>query len=447
MLTGVTPAREIAAHVLVRVDKDRAFASAALDAEIARRPKLDPRDRALATELVYGTLRVHTWLMARLGAHAKRGLARLDAAVRAELALGAYQLFFTRVPPFAAVSEAVDAVRRQRGKELGAFANAVLRKVAEEAASRPASHEEAVLASCPAWLRKALDESLGPDGARLFLASAAEPPALGLRVERARERDAWLTKLRAAHPHASFEAGRISPHAILARGAGKFDSLTGFGEGAWAVEEEGAQVVALAVGARPGDEVLDACAGRGNKTGLLARAVAPGGAVDAADVHPAKLERMERELARLGLAARGAYAVDWTVGGGAVTALYDRVLVDAPCSGTGTLGRRPELGLRLTTASIAELARVQLAVLCRVADRVRPGGRLLYAVCSVLREEGEGVVDAFLASHADFERAPFDGDLVRRIAGESPTVRLLPTEHGTDGYFLASLRRAKPPDS
>ncbi len=441
-------ARDVAARVLARVDKEGAFASAALEAELARTVQLDARDRGLATELVYGSLRVAPWLEQQIAPFAPRGIAKLDAHVRACLVVAAYQLFFTRVPAFAAVSEAVDAVRAARGPRVGAFANAVLRKVAERAAGvGDQEREEAIVVSAPPWLREALDRSLTPEGARAFLRSGSEPPAVALRVERAEERDDWVTRLRAARQDASFEPGRLSPRAILARGAGKPESLPGWAEGAWAIQEEGSQLAALAVGARPGDLVLDACAGRGNKTAVLARAVGSG-AVDACDVNPSKLERLAVELRRLGLAVRSTFAVDWTVGAGDVTGTYDRVLVDAPCSGVGTLRRRPEIAHRRASGGIGgveELARTQLAIASRAAERVAVGGVLVYVVCSVLREEGHDVIDALLKTRSDFVRLPWndaDVDALREASGaDGATATLLPHVHGTDGYFVARLGR------
>ena len=438
----VTDARDVAARVLVRVAKDRAFASATLEAELARAVQLEPRDRALATELVYGSLRVEPWLLKEVGQFAPRGLDSVDARVRALLVIAAYQLFFMRVPAFAAVSEAVMAVKRERGPRMGAFANAVLRKVATRAETiEPAERDEAIVVSTPAWLREGLERALTAEGALAFLKAGIESPAVALRVEVAAERDAWIERLRAAAPEASFEAGHVSPRAILARGAGKPQSLPGWSDGAWTVQEEGSQLAALAVGAREGETVLDACAGRGNKTGVLARAVGPSGAVDACDSGPSKLERLGDELARLELKVRATFAVDWTVGSGEVHGEYDRVLVDAPCTGVGTLRRRPEIGLRREATDLAAMAREQLAIASRAAEHVRPGGALVYVVCSVLHEEAEEVIAALLAARPELTPAPFDAPEARAVAGDAPSFRVLPHVQGTDGYFVAMLRR------
>jgi 16S rRNA (cytosine967-C5)-methyltransferase len=433
-------ARSVAAEVVVRVLRDKAYAAAALDADLERNIQLDARDRALATELAYGTLRLLGWLAKRLDRHATRGIGSVDVQVRAQLLVAAYQvLVLTRVPAFAAVDEAVNVVKALRGPRVAGFVNAVLRKLAAE--PKPAAEEiaRAALDAADPELARAIVRAIGEVGA-LRLLVAEESPPLGLRVENASERETWIARLREARPEATIEAGLVSPLAIVARGAGRLTDLPGWAEGAWTSQEEGSQVVAAALGARSGEDVLDACAGRGNKTGLLARAVGPSGAVDAADLHPAKLERLASELERIGLAPRATFAVDWAAGPGAATGPYDRILVDAPCSGTGTIRRRPELLLRRKAEDLPALTELQTRILARVAGLVRPGGRVVYAVCSVLREEAEDVIAA--AGSMGLEPCPFDVPVAARIAGEgASSFRLLPHEHGTDGYFVASFVR------
>jgi len=433
-------ARSVAAEVVVRVLRDKAYAAAALDADLERNIQLDARDRALATELAYGTLRLLGWLEKRLNRHATRGIGSVDVQVRAQLLVAAYQvLVLTRVPAFAAVDEAVSVVKSLRGPRVAGFVNAVLRKLASEPKPAPEEIARAALDAADPELAKAIVRAVGEQGA-LRLLVAEESPPLGLRVENASERDTWLARLREARPEATIEAGLVSPLAIVARGAGRLTDLPGWAECAWTSQEEGSQVVAAALGARAGETVLDACAGRGNKTGLLARAVGASGAVDAADLHPAKLERLTSELERIGLAPRATFAVDWAAGSGGATGPYDRILVDAPCSGTGTIRRRPELLLRRTAKDLPALTELQTKILARVAGLVRPGGRVVYAVCSVLREESEDVIAA--AGSMGLEPVAFDAPIAAKLAGEGATsFRLLPHEHGTDGYFVASFVR------
>lgn len=430
-------ARDVAARVLVRVWDEGAFAAAALDAELRRAHGLDPRDAALATELVYGVLRTRAWLEERIAALSARGRKKLDAEAQAHLDMGAYSIaFLDRIPTFAAVSEAVRGVSEATDPRVGGYANAVLRRLADEVEKKRPALEEAIAASAPGWLRGALRRALGRAGASAYLAAGPVPPPIGLCLARAEERDAILARLHEAAPNAEIEPGRASPRAILVRGAGDVRKLPGEGTD-FIVQEEGSQVVALSLGTRAGERVLDACAGRGNKAFSLHHAVGSAGAVDAADLYAKKLET----LAARGL-ARATYAVDWSVGPGDVPEGYDRVLVDAPCSGIGTLRRRPEIVQGREECDLAELSALQIAIARNAATRVRPGGRLVYAVCSVLREEAEDVVAA-LAAPADggvvLEPAPFDAPGIAEIAGDATAFRLLPHVHGTDGYFVASF--------
>jgi 16S rRNA (cytosine967-C5)-methyltransferase len=437
-----SPARDVAARALHRVWQDDAFASAALDAEL-QRARLDPRDAGLATELCYGVLRTEAALLAKLAAVSEKFRAP-SGLVRAHLLIGAFSIcFLDRIPPFAAVSEAVEAARRVADPRVGGFVNAVLRRLATdvEKKGRP-SIEDAVVATCPAWLKEAIGRAIGDDAVRAYLTEGAFPPPLGLCVGPVKGREQellqWIERLRAAAPHAQIEAGRASPRAILVRGAGDLRRLPGYGAEMIA-QEEGAQVIALSLGAREGERVLDACAGHGNKTWLLDGEVGPSGAVHAADLHAHKL----KQIAGAGGSARRTHVVDWTAGAGDVPRDVGRVLVDAPCSGTGTLRRRPEILRKRTPEDVARLAALQVAIARHAAACVHPGGRLVYAVCSVLREEAEEVVSALVArgaaDGAGLVPAPFDAPAVRALFGEVTSFRLLPHVHGTDGYFAASF--------
>ncbi len=403
---GPRTARAVAIQVLFRVASRGAYASRALDAELAR-ARLDPRDSALATEIVYGALRVLPELDAELAARLRRGLDQQEGMLLAALRAGCYQLrYLSRVPAHAAVDETVTALRAARGPALANVANAVLRRLAE--AGGPRTDPEARALAVAPWLRAALLRSLGEARAQALLAGDLQPPPLCLRIAGGPEaRDALANALRAARPEAQWEPGLVSPRALLGRRSGDPRALPGHAEGRFSVQEEGSQAVALALGAQPGETVLDLCAGHGGKTALLAEAVGADGEIVAVDIDERKLERIPGELARLGLTDRRVdrRAIDLSVGRGGLTARFDRVLVDAPCSGLGTLRRRPELLLRRTEADLPRLAALQLAILRNAAQLVRPGGVLLYAVCSPLAEEGASVAAALAAEFPQLERA------------------------------------------
>ena len=425
----MSSARDVAARVLVRVVRDSSFAAAALEAEFGR-AKLDDRDRAFVTELVYGTLRVLPFIESELDARAKKPTKGLPWDARAALWIAAQQIFFMRVPVFAAVDETVTAVKKSGGSKMSGFANAILRKLA--AAPKP-DRSRAIFESCPGDLRNALVRALGDDGARQFLGETSPPP-IGLRVRSEDARAAMMKRIAEAKPNAELTEGRVSPLCINARGVGKPQSLPGYAEGDLSIQEEGSQLIALSLDAKKNERVLDACAGRGNKTGVLATL---GAKVDACDRDPRKLDRLHEDLARLHVSAK-TFAVDWTIGSGDVTGEYDAVLVDAPCSGIGTLRRRPELALRDRTP-LAERTAAQRAIALAAAKHVARGGRFVYAVCSVLREEAEDVVAAF--AEVGLEPAPMPSASAKNVSQGATSLRLLPYIHGTDGYFLASFRR------
>ncbi len=418
--------------------------------------QLSPRDRALTTELVYGTLRLLPLIERSVIAATPRGIATLDAKTRALVLVAAYQIHFTRIPAFAAVSEAVEAIRMLRGRAISGFANGALRQVARTAETAPLPRPPQAFRDATApWLRRALERSIGDDATEALLIAGPHPPPTNLRVrargeDEALVRDRWIERLRAANPGAEVTPGAFAPLAIRVRAAGDPQALEGFSSGDWTIQEEGSQLVAELLGARPGDRVLDACAGRGNKSSLLAERIAfgragaePAGALEVSDVHPEKLGRLVAEFARLGLPAPATHAIDWALGAGDLAERsFDRVLVDAPCSGTGTIRRRPEIQTRRQPADLPSLAALQTKILTHAAEVVKPGGRLLYAVCSVLRDEAESVVRAVLDVSPSLEPAPFDAPIAVALFGEGATQgRLLTHLHGTDAYFVASLRR------
>ena len=418
-------ARTVAVQALIRVLRDGAFAAAALSVELERSQGLADRDRALSTELLYGTLRVQSALEARLAPLAPRGLR--DVVVKAELLVAAYQLLaLDRIPAFAAVNAAVNGVRAARGKQVAGFANAVLRKLAQGEKLEPI---EAARQNVAPWLLEALTRAVGEAEAQALIVPERDK-VVGLRLVTGRALPDWLE-------HAGI--GRASPRARLISGAGDPRKRQGFAEGAFVVQEEGAQAIALSLGARPGERVLDACAGRGQKTTLLTEQVGSAGSVWASDVYPKKLAALTAEHQRLGLRPPEIRAVDWTAGVADVPADFDRVLVDAPCTGTGTLRRRPEIAARLQPEDPARLSALAECILRAAATRVRSGGRVVFAVCSVLEEECEALVGRVLDV---LEPAAFDSPELQGLwpSAESPSsFRIGPTGFGTDGYFAASF--------
>jgi len=443
-------ARAVASKVLFRVAERGAFAAAVLNAEL--RGVTDSRERALATEIVYGTLRAVLTLDQTIDPLLRRPDRKLDGFTRAALRAAVYQLKYLRVPTHAAVHETVDIVRNERGKELASLTNAVLRRVsaAFDTSRSEDNHgpEPNRALDLPSWLSEELSSSMRSSRASAFVDGRPLPPPIGLRVDLNRStRDDCITKVRAEAPHAELKPGSVSPAAILMRHGGDPKSLAFYERGSFSIQEEGAQAVGLLVGAKRGERILDACAGRGGKTVLLAAQVGATGHVTALDVNEKKLDRISRELTRLSIPGEWVtpLAVDLTVGTGGLEPVFDRVLVDAPCTGLGTLHRRPEIGLRIKPEDLLRLSAVQTAILLRAAGLVRPGGTLVYAVCSFSRQEGESVAARLTEQVRALEPIPEPWSLDTVTPDDDGAIRLgpwcAPDGDGPDAYQVYRWRR------
>jgi 16S rRNA (cytosine967-C5)-methyltransferase len=441
-----SPARAVAARVLVRVEGEGAFADLALDAEL-NRAAASPRDAGLATELVYGTLRWQRYLDWILGPHSHRPLARLDPRPRALLRMTAYQLaFLERIPPFAAVDDAVSLARQRARPGVPEFVNAVLRSFArrgprEREPAPPADPIEALALrrSFPTWLAGRWVERYGVDEASALMLALNERPPLTLRANVLRTtREALAARLR-DEDRIETTPTRHAPEGLIATPGGRPASWRAFAEGALAVQDEASMLVARLLDPRSGETVADTCAAPGTKTTHLAELMGNAGRILAFDPRPARLDLVGEAATRLGVTIveshRGPVG---TLAPGFASAC-DGVLVDAPCSNLGVLRRNPEVKWRRVPGDIAASATRQREILAAAATMVRRGGKLVYATCSLEPEENEGVVTAFLAARSDFAPDPPHGFPLP--LDPDGVLRCLPHRHGTDGFTAVRLRR------
>jgi 16S rRNA (cytosine967-C5)-methyltransferase len=434
------------------VHRDGAYANLALP-RLLQDNRITGRDAALATELAYGALRSTGQLDAVLAAAAGRPTDRIDPPARDALRLGIYQLLHTRVPPHAAVATTVDLVRLVAPAAAG-FVNAVLRRVAErdlagwlDAVAPPTAEDQvghlAVVHAHPEWIVRAFAESLGGDLAEAAEALAAnnERPIVHLCARPGRTSAAELAG------ETGGLVGAYSPYAVyLPEGApGEFEAIR---HGRAHVQDEGSQLVAAALAAvpvtGPDERWLDLCAGPGGKAALLGGLAAQRGAhVTAVEVTPHRAQLVEQAVRGLPvqvLCADGRSVgsdPDLPAGG------FDRVLVDVPCTGLGSLRRRPESRWRRTTADLPPLTKLQRELLAAGLAAVRPSGVVAYVTCS------PHIVETQVTVKETLRRGRSDVELVDarpylppelRDLGDGPTVQLWPHRHGTDAMFLALLR-------
>jgi 16S rRNA (cytosine967-C5)-methyltransferase len=439
-------AREIAAAVLERVERDRAYADVALDAALTT-STLDGRDRGLATRLVYGTLAWQGRLDWHVGALAGRDPERLDPIVRIILRLGLYQLLFLeRVPAHAAVDTSV-IIAKARAPKASGLVNAVLRRAAREPdgltlpdpATDPLKHLSVAL-SHPRWLVERWSERFPPEELRALLAADNEAAPTVVRARHG-ERDRLLARLAAAGVTA--EPCHFAPDAIRTATASPH-ALEGYARGELSPQSEASQLVALLVGAEPGMRVLDACAAPGGKTGYLAELVGPTGRIVGLDQRRRGAAAIAGVARRLGVGNVDVVVLDARRAARALRTTFDRILVDAPCSGLGTLRSHPEVRWRRTPADVARLATLQHELLMRVTPLLAPGGVLVYATCTIMPAENERVVERWLAAHPRLVIERAGAHLPAAAAGlvdENGALRTLPHRDGLDGFYAVRVRR------
>jgi len=433
---SVAPSRQAAFTVLRRVFEDGAFADRALHTAAA---ELSQRDRALATTLVYGTVQRMRTLDYILGKFVSRPLDRLDPPVLAALRLGLFQIVLLGgISDYAAVNESVELAKASsRGGSQ--MVNAVLRRATREGQRLLDQLDDktpgraAVLHSVPDWLAELWWQELGPEQARALLTQINRPAETSLRVNTLKtDPETLLSELPVAtepRPAPAWERQERLPE--LGEGvvlAGSFDA---YGSELWQdgrimPQSRASMVVARTLDPQPGELVLDLCAAPGGKTTHLAALMHGEGKLTAVEVHPGRARALKQTCELMGAGHVHVETADARTFRGAQP--FDRVLVDPPCSGLGTLQSRPDLRWQPRRGQLSELAAKQGELLRAGADQLKAGGTLVYSVCTISRVEADGVVEAFLKERSDFSC--------------EDRWQLLPSRDGTDGFFIAKLKRA-----
>jgi 16S rRNA (cytosine967-C5)-methyltransferase len=434
-------ARTLAIQVLARVRATDAYLNVVLDTMLSESPLKDPRDTALATELVYGTTRRQLGLDYAIARFASRKLEAMEDRVLAALRVGAYQLFHTRVPARAAVAETVQAIKDLGVERAAGMVNAILRKLAElPGPPLPPESETAeylsVRESHPRWLVERWIRHFGRERAEAMLVANNQTPPIVVRVNTSKvTREALLDQLREVGLDA--QPTVVSPVGIILPPMGRLEEVYGYAEGLWQVQDEAAQLVGVYAAIPETARVLDACAAPGGKACHLAQSHE----VVAADLHANKLPKIEAEARRLGLSGRmKVVAHDATQPFPEELGEFHAVLVDAPCSGLGTLRRHPELRFRRKEEDIGRLASLQRRILENCQEVVPPGGLLSYAVCTTEAQEGQDQVEMFLRSHPEWTAEPPVLQGVKLPLNQA-WLRTLPGPEGWDGFFAARLRK------
>lgn len=431
--------REVALKCLLAGEKQGAWSDGYLRNSI-RQAGLDRRDAALCTRLAFGVLQDRLLLDWHIGRLSSLPIEKLEPAVLNCLRLGVYQMLkMDRVPPHAAVDQSVELAKKYaRNPRAAGLVNAVLRGF-ERAKGRdlPQPEELSVRYSHPQWLVEEFSRALSPDEVEALLVADNVPVPTQAQVNTLKTTQGALVE-ELSQAGVTAESHSWLEGCLELEDTGSLDALTAFREGRFYIQDAAARLAVLAAGPKPGMRVLDACAAPGGKSFAAAIAMENRGEVVSCDLHPHKIKLIREGASRLGLDCISASVMDARKFTQALEKSFDLVIADVPCSGLGVIRKKPDIRYR-DPEPLKNLPAIQLDILLNVSRYVRPGGTLLYATCTLLRRENEDIVDKFLDRKKDFTPESFT--LPGSIGQTSGMVTLWPHIHGTDGFFMAKLRR------
>lgn len=444
-------ARDIALDILVKVEQQGAYSNLLLNSSL-QKSALSREDAGLVTELVYGTISRMNTLDYVLEEFVSKGIAKLQPWVRNLLRLSLYQIMYLdRIPSHAAVNEAVNIAKKKGHQGISGMVNGVLRSVLR-AGNLPVipdglgpAKRISIQYSHPIWLVKRWITEYGVDTAEAICAANNEPPAVSIRVNTTMiSREALLSQMIEQGLQAS--ASEVSPYGIVVKGGGNLALSSWYRDGYLSVQDESSMLVAEAVAPEPGMRVLDCCAAPGGKTAHMGELMKDEGSIFANDLHPHKAKLISDQAARLGLesvvtGSADALELEHTLEHHS----FDRILLDAPCSGLGVIRRKPDLKWRKQPEDVVSVASLQGQLLQSVSKLLKPGGVLVYSTCTTEQTENSEVVAAFLEQNPDFTSITFASPLWGRLEGTALAVgegiQLLPHHYGSDGFYISKLQR------
>ncbi|GAE33900.1 16S rRNA (cytosine(967)-C(5))-methyltransferase RsmB [Halalkalibacter akibai] len=442
------PVREVALEILLQIEKNQAYSNLLLN-QTVNRTKLDPRDVGLLTELVYGTIQRRDTLDFYLQSFVKKGVNSLQDWVKVLLRLSVYQLaYLDRIPDRAVVHEAVTIAKKRGHKGISGMVNGVLRSILREGLPTFDKIEDdlerlALETSFPIWLVKRWSDQFGYEQTKAMCESSLVPPSVTVRVNKIKATVEDAISL-LEEEGLEVRKGVLSEDAIIIEKGNVFKT-NAYRDGYITAQDESSMLVARAVGTEPNMTVIDACAAPGGKSTHMAELMEGQGKVLSFDLHEHKVKLIREQASRLGLDNITATALDART----LTSQYDknqfdRVLVDAPCSGFGVIRRKPDIKWSKELKDIQAIQRIQLDILTEAAQLVKNGGKLIYSTCTVDKEENELVIEKFLNEHPHFtldetlsERLPLKAR--QSTTFENGMITILPQDFETDGFFIASL--------
>ncbi|ANK59373.1 16S rRNA (cytosine(967)-C(5))-methyltransferase RsmB [Loigolactobacillus backii] len=438
--------RYLAVDILERVEKEGSYANIALD-QVLDRVRLNSSDAGLLTNIVYGVIQHRLTLDYWLAPFIKKPQ-QLEHWVRQVLRLSVYQMtYLDKIPNRAIFYEATEIAKNRGNQGTAGLVTAILRNIQRTGLRdlteiADADEQMSIKYSLPVWLVKKLQTELGQAKTLAILEHINEPPTASIRVN-TRVTNAEKLQTELAEVDLQVEPSHLTPVGLVSQG-GFFAGTAAFEAGQYTVQDESSMLVAASMQLKPNQQVLDACAAPGGKTTHIATYLnaGAGGHVTALDLHANKVRLIEENANRLHVSdVVSAQAMDARdVHSKFADEQFDRILVDAPCSGLGLLRRKPEIKYARSEADLQNLKKIQLAILNSVAKKVKIGGILTYSTCTIVDEENQQVIEKFRQQHPEFDLIPVKTDYDLTVETE-PYMKLYPDDYRTDGFFICCLQR------
>ncbi|WP_158737654.1 16S rRNA (cytosine(967)-C(5))-methyltransferase RsmB [Alteribacillus sp. YIM 98480] len=435
--------REKALDLLQRIEKEGAYSHLLLN-HVLSHGQVSKKDESLLTELVYGTIKRKNTLDFYLTPFLKDGVESIEPWVLQLLRLSVYQLvYLDRVPDRAIIHEAVNIAKKRGHKGISGLVNGVLRSIQRKGLPRTDTlsglERLAIETSHPEWLLEDWIAAYGEKEAKAMALTNLEPPPLTVRVNLSKSTKEEI-KNKLLEEGCQIEEGALSPDALIITSGSVITTET-YKNGYVTIQDESSMLVARLLQPEPGMKVLDACAAPGGKTTHLAERMKDKGTINAFDLHKKKIKLIEEQAKRLGISIIEAKAMDARELTAHVDQQFDRVLVDAPCSGLGVIRRKPELKWQKQKKDLERFPKIQADILAEASKLVKPGGMLVYSTCTVRKAENEDVVEAFLSQNNSSFKRERNEFLVNTLKAENGEGTILPQQFGTDGFFMALLKK------
>jgi len=452
LISQLDKPRETALIILNDITSKEAYLNIALNNHL-KNSEFGTQDRAFITELVYGVIKWQLTLDYIISLFSKIKLSKMSQWILNILRLGVYQIIFMdRVPESAACNECVKLSKRYGHKASSNFVNAVLRNVARNKNNieYPDPNKDtikylSVKYSHPEWLVKYWTKWLGREFTENLLDANNNPPELTIRTNTLKTNPSELI---ARMNSEGVEAihGKYVEDALILKGTVSVADLKAHKTGLFQVQDESSMLAVRILDPQPGENVADLCSAPGGKTAYIAQLMKNRGMVLARDVHPQKVKLVRDAASLLGIDIVKTEVFDSTVFDETLKEKFDRVLVDAPCTGLGIIRRKADIKWRRKPEDLESLRKIQIKILDNAARYVKPGGVIVYSTCTIQKDENQGVVEAFLNEHPEFEKESLDGYIPASLAGTTTKqgfVQVFPHVHQIDGFFIARFRRSR----